>query len=700
MTAGSPIPPKADPVSSGGADANSALTQVVFIPQDVDGGASGATSGPDDVNPLHLLTKWLDVLQRRRRLALTAFTATLALGALVTGLQRFLHPVFAGSFDLLVSDPVISNQSGGTDQSGLRELALEPQGTENIPVLVEVLRSPFLLQPIAEKLKVDEERLIDKLTIEAPPSGAQGVLDITLEWDDPREGQKILEALSKDYLAFALRQRQEKLAQGLSFLDAQSPALIRKVVDLQEQLSRFRRSNDFIEPIKQGEAIQNQRQALEARMGELKQREAQLKGSLAAVQAGKFSGLSSQGSGSEGSGSEGSGGELAAKVSDLEKDLAEAEASYQPDSPQVRSLRDRLTEVRALLRRKGLDSIEASLAQIRSEQAELERQDQDLSRRFASNPGLVKQYEAIQQRLDVARQNLTSYISTRENFRLAEAQRTVPWRVISPPRFEATPVKPDLRRNLLITVVLASIAGGGAALLRDQLEKRYYRSSEVEEELGLPLLGQVPFLSEEADTSPQAMEPLHNLATNLHLLPKGRDSRMILIASSDEGEGRTMVTSRLGRALTDLGQRVLLVDADLQHPALHLQLGKRNTGGFADLLTGAVSTPEELIQPVSDNLHLLSAGPRPAEASRRLGTEQVQQVLERIRNMPDYDVVLFDSPPTLAVGDAPLLSRELDGVVLLVGLELVERSRPAQSIERLRGVGAHIFGVVTNRSTR
>jgi capsular exopolysaccharide synthesis family protein len=687
MTAGSPIRPKAAPVPSNGADADSALTQVVFIPQEADAGSSGASSGPDDIDPLRLLTKFLDVLQRRRRLALTAFTVALALGALVSGLQRLLHPVFAGSFHLLVSDPVISNQSGGSDQSALKELALEPQGPENIPVLIEVLRSPFLLQPIAAKLKVAGERLIDKLTIAAPPSGAQGVLEITLEWDNPREGQKILEALSKDYLAFSLRQRQEKVAQGLSFLDDQSPALVRKVVDLQEQLSNFRRRNDFIEPIKQGEAIQSQRQALEARMGELKQREAQLLGSMAAVRAGKLSGPSAQGSGAE----------LAGKVSDLEKDLAEAEASYLPDSPQVRSLRDRLNEVRTLLKRKGLDSIEASLAQIRSEQAELERQDQDLSRRFASNPGLVKQYEAIQQRLDVARQNLTSYISTRENFRLAEAQRTVPWRVISPPRFQETPVKPDLRRNLLFSVALAVVAGGGAALLRDQFGQRYHNSIEVAEELRLPLLGQVPILSEEADAYPQVPEPLRNLATNLQLLPKGRHRRLILIASSDEGEGRSMVTSRLGRALADLGQRVLLVDADLQHPALHLQFGANNTGGFADLLTGAVRTPEELIHPVSDNLHLMSAGPFPGEASKRLGSEHGQRVLEWIRDMPDYDVVLFDSSPTLAVGDALLLSREVDGIVFVVGLELVERSRPAQAIERFRGVDAHILGVVTNR---
>ena len=210
------------------------------------------------------------------------------------------------------------------------------------------------------------------------------------------------------------------------------------MVDLQEQLSSFRRRNDFLEPLKEGEAIQGQRQQLEARLGELRQREAQLLGSLATVRAGKLSGPSSQASGSQGNSSQAGGAQaggegLVGEVSDLEKQLAEAEASFLPDSPQVRSLRDRLNEVKPLLQRKQLEAIEASLVQVRSEQAEVERQDRDLSRRFASNPGLVKQYDAIQQRLEVARQNLSSYIRTREDFRLEEAQRTVPWRLISPP---------------------------------------------------------------------------------------------------------------------------------------------------------------------------------------------------------------------------------------------------------------------------
>jgi capsular exopolysaccharide synthesis family protein len=180
-------------------------------------------------------------------------------------------------------------------------------------------------------------------------------------------------------------------------------------------------------------------------------------------------------------------------------------------------------------------------------------------------------------------------------------------------------------------------------------------------------------------------------------LPKQRERRLILIASADAGEGRSTVTARLGKALADQGQRVLLVDGDLRNPNLPLKLGVNNGRGLAELLADSASAPEEVIQPVGDNLHLLSAGSSPEEASRRLGSEAFRRLLERIRDLPGYDVVLFDSPPTLSVGDSLLLAREVDGTVFVVGLEQVERALPAQAIERFRDIGSEVLGIVTNR---
>ena len=104
------------------------------------------------------LSTVLDVLQRRRRLALSVFSTILALGALLSVGKRLLDPVYAGSFRLLVSDPLTVSQGRGSEQSDFRNLALEPQSTANIPNLIQVFRSPLLLQPVAAQLGVSVDR--------------------------------------------------------------------------------------------------------------------------------------------------------------------------------------------------------------------------------------------------------------------------------------------------------------------------------------------------------------------------------------------------------------------------------------------------------------------------------------------------------------------------------------------------------------
>jgi capsular exopolysaccharide synthesis family protein len=601
---------------------------------------------------------------------------------------------------MLVSDPLISaeRRSGGADQGDLRELALKTPGTTNIPDLIEVLRSPLLLQPIAAKVGVSEGSIAGGLNI--ANASSEGVIDVNLEWNEPRQGLEILEALRQSYLSFALIQRQEKLAQGLSFLDDQAPALVSQVVDLQEQLSSFRKRNDFLEPLKQGEAIQSQRQQLDARLGELRQQEAQLLGSLALVQAGNLSGPSSQAS----------GGPLAGEVSDLQKQLAEAEASFLPDSPQVRSLRDRLNEVRPLLQRKQLEAIESSLVQVRSEQAEVERQDRNLSIRFASNPGLVKQYEAIQQRLEVARQNLSSYIRTREDFRLEEAQRTVPWRVISPPRFSDAPAKPDLGRNLLFSLLLGGIAGGGAALLRDKLDNVFHSSRDVDQALALPVLGRVPFLPLVKGTTVSeriaalGVEPnyalkesLLNLYTSLRRMRSDKSLRMIALTSTVQHEGKSLVLTLLAQTLSELGQRVLLVDADLRAPTLHEYLGVENDSGLSSLLTDDISETERLIHPVNETLHLLTAGPAPPDAPRLLSSRRCAEVVNQILTLPGYDIVLFDTSPTLDLSDTLLLCDKLDGILFLVSLGRVDRDLTTEALKRIKSSNLDVLGLITNQ---
>jgi succinoglycan biosynthesis transport protein ExoP len=672
----------------------------------------------------------LQVLRRRSRLALATFTATLLLGALFTVWQRAYSPVFQGSFKLLVSDPINSEDRQGAPDAGgaLENLALQGSGgAANTSTLIQVLTSPLLLSPIERRLGLEEGEL-GSISISTPKAtgkaGNDGVLEVTLQWPDPVQGQEILQKLSTEYLAYSLRQRQEKLTQGLAFLDQQAPELQARVVSLQNRLATFRQSSGFVEPAEQAQAIKQQQLELSNSRKDLEQKQARLEGLAVAVRRGQLNGAPFQGPNSTlqgpttGKGSEGgvvssAFTNLLQDLTQVEKQLAEAEATYTDEAPQVRELRSKRDRLRPLLQRRELDAIQASLSENQSQLEEILRQQEQLARRFQVNPVQMKEYEALQQQLVVARDNLTSYIKARESFRLQVAQRTVPWSVLAPPRFKASPVIPSVPRNLLLSMVLGGLAGVGVALLRDRLDHVFHNPKELREALAMPLLGVVPYLrGGEGTTISQALsmlegderfaikESLRNLFANFRLLRADKPVRLVAFTSSTQGEGKSTTSALFAQTLAQLGQRVLLVDSDMRRPMLHRLMGVTNRQGLSSLLTDSSLEIEAVVQTLQPGLDLLTAGPLPPDPTQLLSSERCGLVVEAIRQLPGYDLVIFDTPPALLLSDPVLLAGHLDGLIFLVGLSRVNRDLPAQALERVRDTGVDVLGVLANQPVR
>ena len=245
----------------------------------------------------------------------------------------------------------------------------------------------------------------------------------------------------------------------------------------------------------------------------------------------------------------------------------------------------------------------AALTTARSQQATLNSQ-------FLQQPGLIKQYEALQQRLEIAKQNLAGLVSAREKFQLEIAQRTVPWRVIAEPTINPDPIKPSVPRNLALGTVLGLVAGAAAGLLRDRMDHVFHHAGEVKDDLGLPLLGHIPhveffkgvredkrFLLQELDKSVTAdddadaakqrryqrffyQEAFRNLFTSIRFLNSDQPLRSIALTSSSPAEGKSLIIVLLAKTLSEMGQRVLLIDADLRKPQMHIRLGLNNLTGL------------------------------------------------------------------------------------------------------------------------
>lgn len=663
-------------------------------------------------------------IRRRQSLFVLVTLTSFAVMAVNLARERIFSPSYTGGFQLLLNDPVGDSSKQGTP-SGTSELAEVANLTTNarIPDLVQVLRSPAMLEPLAARLKINAAQIDSNLRIAPPTEDVKDVLLVTLNWSDPSQGTRILRALSDEYLDFSKRQRLNRLQDGIIFLDAQAPILEKKVNDIQAELATFRRTHNLITPEARGTALQAQFDALKEQLGELRRQQAELTSQARSVQSGTLSpawmpDTPLRSSGTKAAPSAGAGAQPATglltpqqQLDQLDQKIAEASASYRLDSPLLRSLRAERDQLRPVVQQQAMAGIVNQLNSNLAQQSEIRRQLQVLRFNFQRSPALIKSYEGMLQRLEVAKLNYSSYIQARESFRLEASQQSVPWKLIASPRFNGVPSKPDVGRGLIQSAVLALIFGAAIALLRDRFDNMIHTPQEVEEQLNLPVLGVIPYLPLQSgltvSRSIEMMEPgdrfavresLRSLFTTFRLLRSDRAIRMVAITSSGQGEGKSTASSIFATTLANLGLKVLVIDADMRLPRQHRYLGVDNIEGLSNILTDSSIDIRSLIRPVTETLHLITAGPKPPDPAKLLSSKRCDDLLEQIRdNLKEYEIILFDTPPALLLSDPVILGEKVDGLLYLVGLGRIDRTVAPQALKRVQASGVDVLGAIANQ---
>ncbi len=297
----------------------------------------------------------------------------------------------------------------------------------------------------------------------------------------------------------------------------------------------------------------------------------------------------------------------------------------------------------------------------------------------------------------------------------------------------AEKIRPRTRRNSILGLLLGGFLGIGLAFLAEALDKRVRSEREVEEALGLPLLGRIPKPDRRLRSTGQlvmltearsmAAEPVRKLRTNIEFMNLERNARTILVTSSIQREGKSTTIANLGIALARAGRRVVLVDLDLRRPFLNrFFLTVPGGPGVTDVVLGRVKLSDAL-RPVpipaaearpgrgnvrigvpvaaeSTNghsrldgvLNVLPAGTLPPDAGEFVGTEPVGAILQTLGEQFEY--VLVDAPPLLAVGDAMALSAAVDAMFVMVRLNVVHRGMLKELARLLEGCPAEKLGYV------
>ncbi|MCP3739695.1 CpsD/CapB family tyrosine-protein kinase [Rossellomorea sp. BNER] len=189
-------------------------------------------------------------------------------------------------------------------------------------------------------------------------------------------------------------------------------------------------------------------------------------------------------------------------------------------------------------------------------------------------------------------------------------------------------------------------------------------------------------------------EQFRTLRTNIEYSAIDQPYRSIMVTSTGPGEGKSTTVANLAVVYAQQGKKVLLVDADLRKPTLHYTLQLLNNSGLTSVLTKQVRLLDAVQQTRIENLDGLTSGPIPPNPAELLGSKGMDDTLEEIYKL--YDMVLFDTPPVMAVTDPQILSNKCHGTILVTSSGHTDIEGAKKAKELLTSAKAKLLGVVLN----
>lgn len=280
--------------------------------------------------------------------------------------------------------------------------------------------------------------------------------------------------------------------------------------------------------------------------------------------------------------------------------------------------------------------------------------------------------------------------------------------VIEPAQTSGLPVRPKTMQNTLLGGVVGLLLALGIIFLLEYLDDTLKSPAELEQQVGVTALGAIAkikgknyqdkLITAHDLFSPQA-EAYRMLRSNIQFVAIDQPVRAIMVTSPTPSEGKSTTVANLGVVMAQTGLKTIIVDADLRKPVQHDIFQVGNIAGLTDLLRTPAAQPGSYLRQTSiENLRVLTSGKLPPNPSEMLGSRRMQQLVADL--LGEADIILFDSPPVLAVADAPVLSSHLDGVLLVAEAGSTRRDAARQAVANLQHAGATILGAVINQFSK
>jgi exopolysaccharide transport family protein len=413
---------------------------------------------------------------------------------------------------------------------------------------------------------------------------------------------------------------------------------------------------------------------------------------------------------------------LRSKEADVKIQAAELSTQFGPSYPKVAQLNSQLKEIDAqilLETKKVVGKIRGQyMAAVQRENMlheALEKQKQEANKLNES----AIEYSILKRDLESYRTLYEGLLEKMKEAGVSAGLKSNNFRIVDSARVPTAPIEPNIPRNLSFAFMLGLTSGVGLAFLLEGLDNTVRTTEQAQMISGLPPLGMIPLGSRSAReganakrlviaTSKEAVElvtqvrPQSQMAesyralrTSLLLSNLGAPPKVIMITSALPQEGKTTTSINCAVVLAQKGIRVLLIDADLRRPSIHKTLGMGPRSGLSNVLTGSATLQQTITRsPILPNLSVLPAGTPPPNPAELLASPNMRDVLEELRGQ--YDHIVVDTPPTLSVTDAVVLSPRADAIVLVIRSGQTTKQALRRSRDILTQVNAKVSGVLLN----
>ena len=313
--------------------------------------------------------------------------------------------------------------------------------------------------------------------------------------------------------------------------------------------------------------------------------------------------------------------------------------------------------------------------------------------------------------LNLYQQIYISSINSLETLRLSKAQSTPTVMQVETAIKPTNPISPKPTQTAMLAAAIGLFVTAGFAFLVEFLDDTLKTPDDIKDILDTPVIGFIgelkhsPMQDEDAlgvyvaknPRSPVA-EAFRSLRTNLEYSSVDNPARTILVTSSGESEGKSTVAANLAIVQAQSGKKVIIIDADMRRPKVHVQFNKSNRRGLSDVVTGKLRI-DDVVKAYDqvENLSIITCGTIPPNPSELLGSERMSQTLKDLEDR--FDLVIIDTPPMI-VSDAQILSGKVDGVIFVVIPGQTRAITALRPIEELRRINSHILGIVANKIPR